>query len=673
MAENLTCDVVIAGCGVAGLYAALKMPRATNIIMLSKGAVDECDSMLAQGGICVLAEDDDYDAYFEDTMIAGHNENRAESVDIMIRGSRAVVSDLIGYGVRFERDDEGHLAFTREGAHSRPRICFHADETGKEITTALLAAVRKMPNVRILEHVEMRDLVLEAVPLSVEEMAAERSGEEFPKLTGVTCAGVEARTAEGEVFTISAHDTIMATGGVGGSYERSTNFPLLTGDACRIAQNHGIACEHLDYVQIHPTSLYTTEPGRAFLISESCRGEGAVLLDAEGKRFCNELDPRDVVTQAILDKMAEEGSDYVRLSFELVNPDIIKTHFRNIYEHCLEAGYDITTDPIPVVPAQHYFMGGVHVDKDSQTTCPHLFAVGETSCNGVHGKNRLASNSLLEALVFARRAAYRIAAGRSLPVVMMPQATFERIVRKSAPAQPKKRPVPEPENLLGTLDPESIKPAGTFVSTDPAPELTDEEAVSAALASLDAPVVVPGEDLPEVTVDGEEMVDGAVEVVAEEAAVAAEGDGPEVEAAPVEAAEKGAVPAGEGEAAGDADDVSEDPEPVESSEAADSASDEETDAAANAESDANVAREQSADESDGDCEPEAKAAEVEAAETEDAAEAGAEAADAAADDEDIADEAVEDATASDDAPGEAASEDAPADEAPAAEPHEKKE
>ena len=622
MAENLTCDVVIAGCGVAGLYAALKMPRATNIIMLSKGAVDECDSMLAQGGICVLAEDDDYDAYFEDTMIAGHNENRAESVDIMIRGSRAVVSDLIGYGVRFERDDEGHLAFTREGAHSRPRICFHADETGKEITTALLAAVRKMPNVRILEHVEMRDLVLEAVPLSVEEMAAERSGEEFPKLTGVTCAGIEARTAEGEVFTISAHDTIMATGGVGGSYERSTNFPLLTGDACRIAQNHGIACEHLDYVQIHPTSLYTTEPGRAFLISESCRGEGAVLLDAEGKRFCNELDPRDVVTQAILDKMAEEGSDYVRLSFELVNPDIIKTHFRNIYEHCLEAGYDITTDPIPVVPAQHYFMGGVHVDKDSQTTCPHLYAVGETSCNGVHGKNRLASNSLLEALVFARRAAYRIAAGRSLPVVMMPQATFERIVRKSAPAQPKKRPVPEPENLLGTLDPESIKPAGTFVSTDP------------------------------------EMVDGAVEVVAEEAAGAAEGDGPEVEAAPVEAAEKGAVPAGEGEAAGDADDVSEDPEPAESSEAADSASDEKADAAVSAVPDAGASAEQSADESDGDREPEAKIAKAEAVEAEDAAEAGAEAADAAADDKDAADEAAEDA---------------PADEVPAAEPHEKKE
>ena len=428
--HDLTCDVVIAGCGVAGLYTALNLPRSLSVVMLSKGAFDECDSMLAQGGICVLATDDDYPAYFEDTMRAGHYENRRESVDIMIEGSRAVIADLVRLGARFERTDAGALAFTREGAHSRPRICFHADETGKEITTALFRAVSALPNVRMLEYTEMRDVLLEP--------AAPGAAADAPSGAPARCAGLAASTRGGAPFSIRAQSTVMATGGIGGLYEQSTNFPLLTGDACRIAQEHGIPCDHMDYVQIHPTSLYTGKPGRAFLISESCRGEGAVLIDRAGNRFTDELQPRDVVTAAIRRKMAEEGSAYVRLSFAHMDPHEIRIHFPHIYEECLKAGYDITREPVPVVPAQHYFMGGVHVDRDSQTTCPDLYAVGETSCNGVHGKNRLASNSLLEALVFARRAAHRIATGASLPVERMPQETFERLVDVApvpAPAQ----------------------------------------------------------------------------------------------------------------------------------------------------------------------------------------------------------------------------------------------
>lgn len=397
-ATTTRCDVIIVGCGVAGLYCALNLPATTQVVMISKGTLEECDSMLAQGGICVLRDEDDYGPWFEDTLRAGHYECRRESVDMMIRSSRSVIDDLTRLGVDFERDDEGELRYTREGAHSRPRICFHADITGKEITTKLLARVRELRNVEIREHVRMDDIIVEAD-------AAGRS----------RCDGIVATNQDGTISLILAPNTVWATGGVGGLYPRSTNFPLLTGDACRIAEAHGIELEHMDYVQIHPTTLFTSHPGRAFLISESCRGEGAVLLGGDGQRFCDELQPRDVVTEAVRAQMEREGTNHVWLSFANVDPTVVSTHFAHIREHCLEEGYDILEEPIPVVPAQHYLMGGVHVDIDSATSMPGLFAVGETSCNGVHGKNRLASNSLLESLVFARRAAHAIARATSMP------------------------------------------------------------------------------------------------------------------------------------------------------------------------------------------------------------------------------------------------------------------
>ena len=435
--RDVTCDVVIVGCGVAGLYCALNLPSSLSVVMLAKTTVDECDSMLAQGGICVQHDDADYAPFFEDTLRAGHYENRCESVDLMIRASRSIISDLVERGVDFERDQAGNLRYTREGAHSRPRICFHSDITGDEITSTLLARVRELPNIRILEHTCMDDILVAqdevqvnteiAAKIGVEaqgettqnavkaEMknytvhdaaasATQRSGE--PRQLKARCCGVLAHTADGTQLCIFAGQTLWACGGIGGRYPRSTNFPSLTGDACAIAARHGIALEHMDYVQIHPTSLYSTRPGRAFLISESCRGEGAVLLDANGNRFTDELQPRDVVSAAIYRQMAAEGSEFVRLSFANMPKDEITGHFKNICKRCLEEGFDITREPIPVVPAQHYFMGGVRVDRNSATDMPGLYAAGETSCNGVHGKNRLASNSLLESLVFAQRAAW---------------------------------------------------------------------------------------------------------------------------------------------------------------------------------------------------------------------------------------------------------------------------
>ena len=386
MENDIKVDVVIAGVGVAGLFTAIHLPMDTKVLMICKEDMESCDSMLAQGGICVLRDADDYDAFFEDTMRAGHYENRKESVDIMIRSSRDIIDQLLDFGVRFNKNEDGSLMYTREGAHSKPRICFHDDITGKEITETLQRYVKTLPNVEIMEYTVMEDIMVE-------------DGK---------CTGLTAKDSEGNTLHIYAKDTVLATGGIGGLYEHSTNFPSLTGDALEVAKEHNVELEHLDYVQIHPTSLYTEHEGRSFLISESARGEGAVLLNSKGQRFTDELQPRDVVSKAIQAEMAKEGSKHVWLSFEHVPQDVILHHFTNIYQTCLEEGYDITKEPIPVVPAQHYFMGGIHVDADSCTTMQHLYAVGETSCNGVHGKNRLASNSLLESLVFGQRAAEKI-------------------------------------------------------------------------------------------------------------------------------------------------------------------------------------------------------------------------------------------------------------------------
>ena len=387
--NNLQADVVIVGTGVGGCFSALNLPEDLSIIMITKSDLESSDSFLAQGGICVLHDDDDYDSYFEDTMRAGHYENRKESVDIMIRGSQDIIHDLIGYGVDFAKED-GKLLYTREGAHSRPRILFHEDITGKEITSKLLAQVKARKNIRIMEYTTMTDILI----------------------SKGACAGIEAETSNHKKIYIHADQTIFASGGIGGRYQHSTNFPHLTGDALDISKKHGIRLEHLDYVQIHPTTLYSKKPGRRFLISESVRGEGALLYDKNGNRFVDELLPRDVVTKAIQEQMKKDGTDYVWLSLEKLPKEIILSHFPNIYQHCLEEGYDATKEWIPVVPAQHYFMGGIWVDSDSHTSMPNLYAVGETSCNGVHGKNRLASNSLLESLVFAKRAAHKITASK---------------------------------------------------------------------------------------------------------------------------------------------------------------------------------------------------------------------------------------------------------------------
>ena len=378
-------DVVIVGCGVAGLYCALNLPKDKKITVVTKDEATKSDSFLAQGGICVLRDEEDFTVFFEDTMKAGHYENNPESVEIMIRSSQEVIADLVSFGVEFEKDGN-EFNYTREGAHSRPRILFHEDETGKEITSHLLEAAKKRKNITLTENFTMVDLICE----------------------GNSCRGIIGHDSNGNFQSIAADYTVLATGGIGGLFAHSTNYRHLTGDALALAIKYGIKLQHIDYIQIHPTTLYTKNSGREFLISESVRGEGAILLNSKGERFVNELLPRDVVANAIFDEMKKEGSEHVWLSMAPIPRDEILSHFPNIFRRCLEEGYDVTKEPIPVVPSQHYFMGGIDVNSQSKTSMERLYAVGETACNGVHGRNRLASNSLLESLVFAKRSALDI-------------------------------------------------------------------------------------------------------------------------------------------------------------------------------------------------------------------------------------------------------------------------
>lgn len=389
MEDTMDTDILIVGSGCSGLYCALHLPREKRITVITKADLESSDSYLAQGGICCLKDPADYDAFFEDTLKAGHYENDRESVDIMIRSSQDVIQDLIGLGVEFQREEDGSLAFTREGAHSDKRILFHEDITGQEITSKLLARAKERENITLLERTTLVDILVQ-------------DGE---------CRGGVLRLADGSLEAVEAEYTVLATGGVGGLYRYSTNFRHLTGDGLAIALRHGVVLQNPDYVQIHPTTLYSeSTQDRRFLISESVRGEGAKLYNKNMERFVDELLPRDRVSQAIYAQMEKDGTDFVWEDLRPIPEQELREHFPNIVEHCREMGYDVTKECIPVVPAQHYFMGGVKVDHNSRTSMPRLYAVGETACNGVHGKNRLASNSLLESLVFAKRAAGEMAA-----------------------------------------------------------------------------------------------------------------------------------------------------------------------------------------------------------------------------------------------------------------------
>ncbi|XZH04406.1 L-aspartate oxidase [Clostridium perfringens] len=378
-------DVLIVGSGVAGLYASLNLREDLEIIMVSKKSVNLCNSSLAQGGIAVARGKEDFKSFIEDTLKAGKYENNIDSVRVLVEESMDNINKLIDLGANFEKDENGVL-FTKEGAHEINRIVYHKDITGKHVEDILLENVKRRKNVKIIEDCEMVDIY-------------HRDNR---------CIGA-LFNKDGETLSIYAKVVILATGGIGGLFKKSTNERIITGDSIGVAIRNNIEIKDLSYIQIHPTAFFSKKSEeKRFLISESVRGEGGKLINCNGERFVDELLPRDIVSKKIYEEMKKTNSNNVFLDVSFMEKSFLQKRFPNIYNKCLEEGIDISKEPIPVAPAQHYFMGGIKVDLNGKTSMENLYAFGETSCTGVHGANRLASNSLLEALVFSRRGALEI-------------------------------------------------------------------------------------------------------------------------------------------------------------------------------------------------------------------------------------------------------------------------
>lgn len=385
-------DVVIVGSGVSGLYAALQFSKDISVLVISKRELSLSNSSLAQGGVAAVIDkdNDNYKLHIADTLIAGGYKNDLSALEVLVTEGPSDVLKLRELGVQFDSDSQGNLAMTLEGGHSRHRIAHHKDSTGREIVRQLLELVAEKPNVELLENTLLCSLQKD-------------SGGGF--WLGIM-------TADGEIRPVFAPYVILGTGGIGRVFKYTTNSAIATGDGITMAYNLGAKIKNLSYIQFHPTGFAPPDDSHErFLISEAVRGEGAVLRNVNGDRFVEnydyrgELAPRDVVSRIIIQEGKRLGSDKFYLDITHEAPDFVRSRFPMIYEKCLEEGIDMTKDWIPIYPTQHYLMGGINVDTKARTNVPGLYAVGECSHTGIHGKNRLASNSLLEALVFSRRAA----------------------------------------------------------------------------------------------------------------------------------------------------------------------------------------------------------------------------------------------------------------------------
>lgn len=380
---NKFVDVLIIGSGVSGLYCALNLRRDLNILVVCKDKINCSNTYLAQGGISVARGIEDIPAYIEDTLKAGKYKNDLEAVKVLTSESIENINSLIQMGMKFDRNENDSLNFTKEGAHSINRIVHTKDNTGENTAKILIEKVKERENINIYEDTYFVDIIEK----------------------GKKCIGA-ILVREDEQINIYSKAVVMATGGIGGLFNNSTNQRILTGDGIAASVKHNVDLKDMNYIQIHPTAFYEEETNqRRFLISESLRGEGGILTNVRGERFINELLPRDVVSEAVYKQIRETETPYVNLDIRFLGKDYIVKRFSTIYEECLKRGTDITKECIKVSPAQHFFMGGIKVDLDSKTSMENLYAVGEASCTGIHGANRLASNSLLEGLVFSRRAA----------------------------------------------------------------------------------------------------------------------------------------------------------------------------------------------------------------------------------------------------------------------------
>ncbi|MFR9580062.1 MAG: L-aspartate oxidase [Rikenellaceae bacterium] len=398
-----TTDYLVIGSGVAGLSFALKAAEMGDVIIATKGKIAECNTNYAQGGICsVTYEPDTFEKHIEDTMICGAGKCDRDAVELVVRRAPELIADLIEWGTRFDKDADGRFELNREGGHSEHRILHFEDLTGAEIERALVESVKKHPRITILEDHYAIDLLTQ-----------HHLGEFVTRHTrGLACFGAYILNLNNdEIETVLSKFTIVATGGCGHIYHTTTNPDVATGDGIAMCHRAKATIENMEFIQFHPTSLYNPSERPSFLITEAMRGFGGVLRLQNGKEFMQKyhpmksLAPRDVVARSIDHEMKIRGDEYVYLDVRDKDPQKIKSHFPNIYEKCLSIGIDITRDMIPVTPAAHYCCGGVKVNTHAQTSIKNLYAMGESSCTGLHGANRLASNSLIEALVYADEAA----------------------------------------------------------------------------------------------------------------------------------------------------------------------------------------------------------------------------------------------------------------------------
>ncbi|MBQ5679584.1 MAG: L-aspartate oxidase [Rikenellaceae bacterium] len=396
-------DFLVIGSGAAGLSFALKAAEAGHVTIVTKGEMVECNTNYAQGGICsVTYEPDTFEKHIHDTMVCGAGICDPEAVDLVVRRAPELIADLIAWGTRFDKTPDGRFELNREGGHSEHRILHHKDLTGAEIERALIQSVRQHPNITVLEH-----------HFAIDLLTQHHLGEFVTRHTrGLACFGAYVLDMDsGRIETMLSRFTVVATGGCGNIYGTTTNPIVATGDGIAMCHRAKAMISNMEFIQFHPTSLYNPGERPSFLITEAMRGFGAILRLSNGKEFMDKyhpmrsLAPRDVVARAIDREMKRNGEEFVYLDVTHKDADSIRNHFPNIYEKCLSLGIDITKDYIPVAPAAHYCCGGVKVDLNGQTSIKRLYALGECSCTGLHGANRLASNSLIEAVVYADQAA----------------------------------------------------------------------------------------------------------------------------------------------------------------------------------------------------------------------------------------------------------------------------
>ncbi len=418
-------DFLVIGSGVAGLSFALRVAEHGHVTIATKGKIDECATNYAQGGISsVTYAPDTFEKHIDDTLACGGGLCSVEAVEMVVHRGPEIIRELIEWGTHFDTTPDGRFELHREGGHSEFRILHHEDLTGAEIERALIERARKHPNITILED-----------HFAVDLLTQHHLGEFVTRHTrGLACFGAYVLNLEtNAIETILARFTIVATGGCGNIYSSTTNPDVSTGDGIAMCRRAKATVENMEFVQFHPTTLYHPVEKPNFLITEAMRGFGAILRLQNGQEFMDKyhpmasLAPRDITARAIYTEMTRRGEDFVYLDVTHKDPEEVKRHFPNIYEKCLSLGIDITREMIPVTPAAHYSCGGVKVDLNGESSIKRLYVLGEASCTGLHGANRLASNSLLEAVVYADRAA-RHAAARLAPTELqegIPEWDFE--------------------------------------------------------------------------------------------------------------------------------------------------------------------------------------------------------------------------------------------------------